>query len=93
MPVRDIPKFEKQNPTISINILCKGNDGGYVPLYVSKERGRRHHVNLFLIEGPDNSTHYVWIKNMSHLVCGRTKHHGTTYVCNSCLHPFCKKVP
>jgi len=57
MPVRDIPKSEKQNPTISINVLCKGDDGGYVPVYVSKERSRRHHANLFLIEGPDNSTH------------------------------------
>ena len=59
MPVRGIPKFEKQNPTISINVLCKGDDDGYVPLYVSKERDRCHHVKLFLIEGPDNSTHYV----------------------------------
>ena len=28
---------------------------------------------------------------MSRLVYGRTKYCGTTYVCNSCLHPFCKK--
>jgi len=91
MPVQDIPKFEKQNPSISVNVLCKGDDGGFVPLYVSKERDRRHHVNLFLIEGADNSHHYVWIKNMSLLVYGRTKHVSQTYVCNSCLHPFCKK--
>jgi len=62
MPVQDIPKFDKQNPTISINVLCKGDDGGYIPLYISKERDRRHHVNLLLIEGPDNSTHYVCIE-------------------------------
>ena len=91
MPVRDIPKFEKQNPTISINVLCKGDDDGYVPLYVSKERDRRHHVNLFLIEGPHNSIHYVWIKNMSRLVAGRTTSTNQTYVCNSCLHPFRRK--
>jgi len=62
MSVQDIPKFEKQNPTISINVICKGDDGGYVPLYVSKARDRRHYVNLFLIKGPDNSRHYVWLK-------------------------------
>ena len=28
---------------------------------------------------------------MSRLVYGRTKHRDTTCVCNSCLHPFCKK--
>jgi len=88
MPVKDIPKFEKQNPSVSVNVLCSGNEGGFVPLYVSKERGRLHHVNLFLIEGPDETRHYVWIKNMSRLVAGRTKHDGQTFVCNHCLHPF-----
>ena len=91
MPVKDIPKFEKQNPSISVNVLCKGDDGGLVPLYVTKERERRHHVNLFLIEGPDNQQHYVCIKSMSHLVAGRTKSTNTTFVCNYCLHPFDKK--
>jgi len=88
MPVKNIPKFEKQNPSISVNVLCKGDDGGLVPLYVTKERERRHHVNLFLIEGPDNQQHYVCIRSMSRLVGDRTKHDGQTYVCNYCLHPF-----
>ena len=43
----------KLNPDISINVLCKGDEGGYVPLYVSKERNRRHHVNLFLLKEKD----------------------------------------
>jgi len=91
MPVKDISKFEKQNPSISINVLCRGDDGGYVPLYVSKERNRRHHVNLFLIEGPDDTHHYVWIKNMSRLVAGKTKTHRPAFVCNHCLHLVCNK--
>ena len=100
MPVKDIPKFEKQYPDISVNVLCSGDDSGYVPLYVSKQRNRRHHVNLFLIEISDEHGnqrhHYVWITNMSRLVGGRTnhsrtKHHSQTYVCNSCLHPLYKK--
>jgi len=53
MPVKNVPTFEKLNPDISINVFCKGDEGGYVPLYVSKERNRRHHVNLFLLEGKD----------------------------------------
>jgi len=91
MPVKDIPKFEKQNPSVSVNVLCRGDDGGYVPLYVSKERDRLHHVNLFLLEGPDDTRHCVWIKNMSRLVAGRTKAHCTAFVCNHCLHPFSSK--
>jgi len=50
VPIHEIPKFEKQNPSISVNVLCKGDDAGFAPLYVSKERDRYHHVNLFLIE-------------------------------------------
>jgi len=91
MPVKDIPKFEKLNSDISVNVLARGDGEGYVPLYVSKERNRRHHINLFLIEGSDRSHHYVWIKNMSRLVYGRTKHDGASFVCNSCLHPFSSK--
>ena len=35
----------------------------------------------------DLERHYVWIKNMSRLVSGRTNHDGKTFVCNhGCLH-------
>jgi len=73
LAVKDVPKFEKQNPSISVSVLCLGDQGGFVPLHVSKERDRPHHVNLFLIEGPDENKHYVWVKNLSRLVRGRTK--------------------
>ena len=91
LAVKDVPKFEKQNPSISVNILCSGYEGGFVPLHVSKERDRPHHVNLFLIEVPDESKHYVWVKNLSRLVRGRTKICIAVFVCNHCLHAFCKK--
>jgi len=38
LAVKDVPKFEKQNQSISVNVLCSGDEGGFVPLYVSKER-------------------------------------------------------
>jgi len=88
LAVKDVPIFEKQNPSISVNILCLGDEGGFVPLHVSKERDRPHHVNLFLIEGPDESKHYVWVKNLSRLVRGRINGHCAAFVCNHCLHPF-----
>jgi len=92
MPVKDIPKFEKQNPSLSVNVLCSGDEGGFVPLYVSKERDRLHHVNLFLLEGPDDTHHYVLIKNMSRLAAGRTNHQHHTLVCNHCLQPFATRT-
>jgi len=61
IPVKDNLKFEKQNQSFSVNVLCKFDHGGYVPLYVRKERNRPHHVNLFLI-GPHSHQHYMWIK-------------------------------
>ena len=92
LAVKDVPKFERQNPTISVNVLCRGDEGGFVPLHVSKEQGRPHHVNLFLVEGEDENKHYVWVKNLSRLVRGRTKHTGEkAFVCNHCLHAFSDK--
>jgi len=88
LAVKDVPKFERQNPSISVNILCLADQGGFVPLHVSKERDRPHHVNLFLIEGPDESKHYVLIKNLSRLVSCRIKDRHAAFVCNHCLHPF-----
>ena len=37
LAVRDVPRFE---PNISVNVLCEGDDEGYVPLYITKERNR-----------------------------------------------------
>ena len=36
LDVRDVPKFEKMNELISINLLFIGDDGGFTPLHVSK---------------------------------------------------------
>jgi hypothetical protein len=40
-----------------------------------------------MLSSKDNS-HYVWIKNMSALICHRSKHKGASYVCPHCAHPF-----
>jgi len=64
---KDIPKFEKQNPTISVNVnfLHPENDG-YCVEYISSEANREHHVNMLLLDDPESQTsHYVWIQNFS----------------------------
>jgi len=88
---KQIPLFEKLNPSISINVLAfEESSKGFTVEYRSPEREREHHVNLLLLEDADNPSkrHYVWIKNLSALVSHRTKYNGATFVCNSCLHPF-----
>jgi len=46
--VRDIPKFEKQNPQISVNVISLDSENkAYCVEYLSPERYRDHHVNCF----------------------------------------------
>jgi len=88
--VKDIPKFEKMNPEMSVNVISLDPENkGYCVEYLSPERYRRHHVNLLLLHDA-NTQHYVWIKNFSRLLAGRTKHTagGASFVCNSCLNVF-----
>jgi len=55
--------------------------------YLSPLRDRTV-VNLLLIEGAEDKSHYIWIKNMSSLVAHSTNSKSETFVCNYCLHPF-----
>jgi len=95
LDVRDVPKFEKMNESISINVLCIFDEGGFTPLHVSKHPNRPQRVILLPLEGEDDEgnerKHYVCIRNMSALVHGRTKSHVKEHVCLSCLHSFCKQ--
>ena len=87
---KDIPKFEKQNPDISVNVISLDNeDKGFCIEYLSCEHNRQHHVNLLLIDDSERMTsHYVYISNFSRLVYGRTRSHVRGFVCNSCLNVF-----
>jgi len=88
--VKDIPKFERQNPQIAVNVISLDEENnGYCVEYLSPEHNRPHHVDLLLIHDPDSKTsHYTWIKNFSRLLGGRTKHDGASFVCRSCLNVF-----
>jgi len=64
---KQIPLFEKLNPSISINVLAyEESSKGFTVEYRSPEREREYHVNVLLLEDADNPSkqHYVWIKNM-----------------------------
>ena len=50
LKIRQIRKFEDQNPRISINVLYHDPETDIImPLRVAKHRNREHHVNLFLL--------------------------------------------
>ena len=88
--VKQISKFEKQNPEISVNVISlDSNDRGFCIEYMSAEPNRKHHINLLLLDHPVCETsHYVYIKNFSRLLGDRTKDCGRSFVCNSCLNVF-----
>ena len=79
-----IPKFESQNPTISVNVLVYEKKD-LIPVYTSKFLNERtHHINLLLLSNGDKF-HYTLIKSLSRLVGDRTKHQPKCHVCLYCL--------
>ena len=83
--VKAIDTFERQNPTISINVF--GHEEYVYPLRVSKYEDREA-VNLLLIFDEERK-HYCLIKNMSRLLTAQTsKRNGAQYYCIRCLNPF-----
>jgi len=86
--LRDLPKFEAQNPEIRVNaILLVSENKGYTIDYGSPHRQRPHHTNLLLLHNTDTQ-HYVWIKDISRLLGDRTNCQHASFVCNGCLNVF-----
>lgn len=85
MRVCDIAKFERQNPTISIN-LYGFEERELFPIYIT-ECKREKHVNLLLISNSE-TMHYCLITNLNRFLSSLTKHNGKMFYCNYCLHGF-----
>ena len=64
--LKDINKFEKQNPTISITVLGYEGKGVY-PLRNSTNMDTDYNIILMLIE-KEGVKHYCLIKNLSRLL-------------------------
>jgi hypothetical protein len=88
MPINQVGRFEKNDPTISINVHMLGKgEKDVIPKYVTKCGKREKHIDLFLLT-PDDKSHYVWVKNMSALLCHRTKSKNAVYMCPHSINPF-----
>ena len=92
--LKDIKRFEKQNPDISISVLGYSKDERIYPLRISKftkakkEEERKYNIVLLLIKNGDNS-HYCLIKNLSALLTSQVnKHKGKFYFCLNCLNGY-----
>ena len=100
--IKDIPRFERQNSHLSINIYgcdLSVNQSGiplFFPYKISKNRGRNKKiVNLLLLEQGENF-HFIGITDLSRLTRrSNSKYRGCkTIACSYCLqHMLPSKMP
>ena len=85
--LKDIDKFERQNPSISITVL--GYEGKSVcSLRNSNNTNREHNVILILIE-EEGVNHYCLVKNVSRLLSSQVSNHKEKHrFCLRCLNSF-----
>lgn len=90
-----IDKFEKLNPSISINVYIYENKS-VRPVRITQNVKTKHIHLLFIMrrlpgEGPvvDVKSHYCWIKDLSRLLSSQvTKHRTKHFFCDRCLNFF-----
>ena len=89
--MKDLNKFEKQNPTISITVLGYEEKSVYPPRN-SDCMDRDHNIFLMMIE-KDGVKHYCLVKSISRLLASQApKNNGERYFCLRCLNIFwCEK--
>ena len=89
--LKDIKRFEKQNPDISVSVLGYSKKEKIYPLGDNNNKNknkRKHNIVLLLIKDGDNS-HYCLVKNLSALLCSqKNKHDHKLYFCLNCLIGF-----
>ena len=85
--LKDINKFEKQNPTISITVLGYKGKSVY-PLRNSDCNDREHNIILMLIE-KGGVKHYCLVKSIERLLSSQTtKGKRKQHFCSRCLNSF-----
>ena len=88
--LKNIKRFEKQNPDISITILGYSKEDKVYPLseYTKRKDERKHNITLLLIKNGENS-HYCLINNLSRLLTSQVnKHSHKLYFCLNCLNGY-----
>ena len=86
--LKDIDKFEKQNPEIRVNVF--GYDKSVHILRINKT-DPQNAIDLLLITDGKEKQHYCWIKSFSKLLSSQvSKHNGAIYFCKRCLNHFSK---
>ena len=86
LELKQITKFEKNNPEYTVNVL--GYEGDVFPLRISKHIKSKTVINLLLISD-ETTQHYTIVKDLSRLVGSQTSNHdGKKHICLNCLNVF-----
>ena len=91
--VKDITKFENQNPDLpGINIFSLNDNNKVYPLRIDQEDCQKT-IDLFLHSDREKK-HYSLIKNFTRLVRSQyTSHRSSkTFICKKCLTHYTKEV-
>ena len=85
--LKDLNKFEKQNPNITITVFGYERKNDY-PLRNNTNTDRDYNIIIMLIE-EGGVKHYCLVKNISRLLSSQASNHdGKHYFCLRCLNPF-----
>ena len=85
--LKDIDKFERQNPSISITVFGYDEKCVY-PLRNSNNTNREHDIILILIK-EEGVNHYCLVKNVSRLLSSQVSNHKEKHhFCLRCLNSF-----
>ena len=85
--LKDVQKFEKQNPSYSVNVFGNEKQSSVYPLRISKQSDKKV-INLLLFSDGEKQ-HYCWIKDISRLLSSQVCSIGhERYFCYYCLNSF-----
>ena len=83
--LKDIDKFENQNPEIGVNVYGYDKE---VHILRTNKKDPQNAIDLLLITNEEKQ-HYCWIKNLSRLLSAQvSKHNGKVYFCKRCMRHF-----
>jgi len=87
--VKDVQKFKRLNPAVSVNVVGYENNE-FFSLYVTNEKKEIHADLLLYSQGTRN--HYCLIRNLSGLLNNRTRYKHRMFYCVYCLHGFVRQT-
>ena len=86
--ISKIDRFEKNNPSIAVNVLAIGKGKELYVCHRFKHFNREQVMNLLLLEDKEKR-HYVAIKSLSQLLSREnSRYDGSQHFCISCLQGF-----